>query len=67
VSTTGADGWALFDQKTNKPNPKGTYTINVTDVTKTGATYDPGANVKDSHQFSLVDTLAASMKVRTVK
>ena len=68
--TTGADGWAMFSQKTNKPNAKGTYTINVTDVAKSGATYDPGANVKDSHQFSLVDTLAASAsstKIRTVR
>jgi hypothetical protein len=53
TATTGSDGWALFSQKSQKPNPTGTYTINVTNVVKTGVTYDPNANGKDSHQFLL--------------
>jgi hypothetical protein len=53
VETTGADGWAYFSQRTLKPNPLGTYTIYVIDVTKSGATYDPNQNVKDYHQFTL--------------
>jgi len=52
-STTGPDGWALFSQKSNKPNPKGPYTINVTNVAKTDVIYRPGTNVKDSHVFTL--------------
>jgi hypothetical protein len=52
-SDTGADGWAYFDKKTLQNNPLGVYTIDVTNVVKSGATYDAGANVKDSHQFTL--------------
>jgi hypothetical protein len=51
--TTGADGWAYFQRKTQPPNPLGTYTINVTNVTLEGATYNPSANIKDSHQYQL--------------
>jgi len=51
--TTDADGWAYFSQKTAPPSPKGTYTVTVTNVTKDGATYDPSANVKDTHQCEL--------------
>jgi hypothetical protein len=52
-ATTGTDGWALFSKKSNGNNPLGTYTINVTNVTKTGATYNPSANVKSSTTFVL--------------
>jgi sialate O-acetylesterase len=52
-SDTGADGWALFSKTTNPAAPSGLHTINVTGVTKSGATYDPNANVKDTHQFEL--------------
>jgi hypothetical protein len=48
TSTTGADGWALFNKSTLSNSPTGTYTINVTGVTQTGATYNPAANVKSS-------------------
>jgi hypothetical protein len=48
TAPTGADGWALFSMNTVKNNATGTYTINVTGVSKSGATYDPGANVKSS-------------------
>jgi hypothetical protein len=50
---TGADGWALFSLKSAPSNKTGVYTINVTNVVKAGATYDPGANVKSSCQFTL--------------
>ena len=53
TATTGADGWALFSMNTVKNNATGTYTINVTGVSKSGATYDPGANVKSSTTFVL--------------
>jgi hypothetical protein len=52
-STTGPDGWALFEKRTTKVQPKGRYTVNVTDVVLAGATYNPAANVKDSHQFDV--------------
>jgi len=53
TSPTGADGWALFSKSTKGPDPAGTWTINVTNVTKTGATYDPAANVESSTTFTL--------------
>lgn len=53
TATTGADGWALSNIGTVNSSPLGTYTINITNVTKTGATYDPGANVKSSTTFVL--------------
>jgi uncharacterized protein YfaS (alpha-2-macroglobulin family) len=53
TATTGADGWALFSMNTVKNNATGTYTINVTGVSKSGATYNPGANVKSSTTFVL--------------
>jgi len=53
TSTTGADGWALFSKSTLSNSQTGTYTINVTGVTKTGVTYDPAANVKSSITFTL--------------
>lgn len=51
TQTTNASGWALFTKATQNNNAKGTYTINVTSVTKTGATYNPSANVKSSTTF----------------
>jgi len=48
TSATGADGWALFNKSTLSNSQTGTYTINVTGVTKTGVTYDPAANVMSS-------------------
>jgi sialate O-acetylesterase len=51
--TTGANGWALFSKGTTKPQQKGTYHVDVTDVTKSGATYNPAANVKDVHYFEV--------------
>ena len=53
TATTGADGWALFTKTTTKSQAKGLYTINVTNVTKTGATYNAGANVKSSTTFTI--------------
>jgi hypothetical protein len=53
TNATGTGGWALFEKSTNPAAPTGVYTIYVTNVTKDGATYDPNANVKDSHQFTL--------------
>jgi hypothetical protein len=53
TATTGADGWALLSMNTVKNNATGTYTINVIGVSKSGATYDPGANVKSSTTFVL--------------
>jgi hypothetical protein len=53
ASTTGADGWALFEHPTGKPCPVGTHIAKVIDVAKTGETYDPASNVKDAHDFEL--------------
>ncbi len=53
TTTTDVEGWAYFNKKTKPPDPTGTYTIEVTLVTKDGATYDPNANVKDTHQYTL--------------
>jgi uncharacterized protein YfaS (alpha-2-macroglobulin family) len=53
TATTGTDGWALFSKASKNNNPLGTYTINVTSVTKSGATYNPSANVKSSTTFVL--------------
>ena len=51
--STGADGWVIMNKATLGSSPLGVYTINVTNVTKTGATYDPAANVKRSTTFTL--------------
>ena len=51
--TTGADGVAHFSKKTSGGDPLGTWTIAVTSVTKSGATYNPSANVKSSTTFVL--------------
>jgi hexosaminidase len=53
VLTTGADGWGLFNHSIQNNSPTGVYTINVTNVTKTGATYDAAANVKSSTTFTV--------------
>lgn len=52
-ATTGADGWALFSKKSSGGDPVGTWTIEVTNVTKAGWTYDPNANVKTETTFTL--------------
>jgi Right handed beta helix region len=53
TATTGADGWALTNIGTVNSSPLGTYTITITNVTKTSATYNPGANLKTSTTFVL--------------
>jgi hypothetical protein len=53
TATTGADGWVLTNIGTVNSSPLGTYTINITNVTKSGSTYDPGANLKSSTTFVL--------------
>jgi hypothetical protein len=53
TSTTGSDGWALFTKKSLNGQPTGTYTINVTNVTKSGAAYDPAANIRSSTTYTL--------------
>ncbi|HLY28449.1 MAG TPA: hypothetical protein VKQ72_19030, partial [Aggregatilineales bacterium] len=52
-ATTGSNGWALNTQNSVKNNPTGTYTINVTGVTLSGATYNASANVVSSTTFTL--------------
>jgi hypothetical protein len=51
--TTNSNGWALFSKSTQKSNAKGTYTINVTNVVKSGAVYNSAANIKSSTTFLL--------------
>jgi hypothetical protein len=51
-STTGADGWALFSRNA-RGDRRGTYTIRVTAVSKTGASFDPAANVQSVTTFTL--------------
>jgi len=53
TATTGADGWALFNQAATKRQMKGIYTINVTNVSKSLATYNREANVETSTTFTL--------------
>jgi uncharacterized protein YfaS (alpha-2-macroglobulin family) len=53
TSTTGADGWALVSKKSNRNQAAGTYTVRVTNVVKSGATYDASANLKTSTTFVL--------------
>jgi hypothetical protein len=51
---TDSTGWTpLWSKKTGNNYPIGTYTLNVTGVTKIGATYDPAANVISSTTFVL--------------
>ncbi|MFO8089954.1 MAG: glycoside hydrolase family 2 TIM barrel-domain containing protein, partial [Desulfatiglandaceae bacterium] len=53
TTTTDGDGWAYYNKKTKPPDPSGTYTIEVTSVTKEGAIYDPNSNIKETHQYTL--------------
>jgi hypothetical protein len=53
TATTGADGWALFSRAATKAQKKGLYAINIASVTRSGATYHPGANVRSSTTFTL--------------
>jgi sialate O-acetylesterase len=53
AATTGTDGWALFSKAVTKAQKKGLYTINVTNVAKSGAAYSPGANVRGWTTFTL--------------
>jgi len=53
TNPTGVDGFALYNYKSINSHPTGTYTLNVTAVSKSGATYDPAANVKSSTTFVL--------------
>lgn len=50
---TGADGVANFTKNILRSSPVGTWTISVTNVTKTGATYNASANVKTSTNFTV--------------
>jgi len=53
-ATTGADGWTtLMNWNTSQSVQPGTYSIKVTNVTKTGGVYDPGANVITQFFFSI--------------
>jgi hypothetical protein len=53
TATSGADGWALTNIGTVNKSLLGTYTISITNVTKTSVTYNPGANLKSSTTFIL--------------
>lgn len=50
---TGADGIAHFNQKIGPSNPTGLWTISVVNVVKSGATYNPSANVKTSTTYTI--------------
>ena len=52
-ATTDAQGWAQFSVATKNNTRTGTYTIRVNSVSKTGATYDPTANVRSSVTLTL--------------
>jgi hypothetical protein len=51
--TTGTDGWATFSKGTKGPDPTGTWSVTVYSVTRSGYTYDPNANAKTTHQFTM--------------
>ncbi|MGE5549536.1 MAG: fibronectin type III domain-containing protein [Bacteroidota bacterium] len=53
TNTTGPDGIASFNKKSNNSDPRGTCSITVTNVTLGGWTYDPGTNVKTTTNFTL--------------
>ncbi|MGE5529281.1 MAG: Ig-like domain-containing protein [Patescibacteria group bacterium] len=53
TKTTGTDGVAVFSKKTARTDPKGTWTIAVTDVVLSGWTYDPAANLETEITFTL--------------
>ena len=53
-STTDANGWATtYTQSLTRNSQSGKYTINVTNITKSGMVYDPSANVKASTTFNV--------------
>jgi hypothetical protein len=52
-AVTNADGWAFFSQATTTSWPKGAYSVQVTNVAKTGTTYDPAQNVGTPHAFTV--------------
>lgn len=52
AATTGADGWALFSRSAQN-DPVGTYTVQVTSVTRSEAGYDATADVKNSTTYTL--------------
>ena len=53
TGTTGADGIVTMSRGTNGSTRTGTHTLKVTNVTKSGWTYNPGANVKSETQFTI--------------
>ena len=53
TSTTDNQGIAEFSYRLNPKTPLGIYTINVTDVSLTGYTYDPNANVVSTLDFNV--------------
>ncbi|UJG40361.1 MAG: lamin tail domain-containing protein [Candidatus Heimdallarchaeum aukensis] len=53
TSTTDSQGIAEFSYRLSPRAPLGTYTINVTDVSLSGYTYDPTANVVSSVDFTV--------------
>jgi YVTN family beta-propeller protein len=53
TATTRTDGLALFSTSTKKNAARGVYTVRVSSITKSNATYDPGANMKTSATFTL--------------
>jgi hypothetical protein len=52
-AVTNTNGWAFFSQTTAPTWPTGPYSVQVTNVTKTGATYDPTQNVGTPHSFTV--------------
>ena len=52
TATSGTDGWATFSKKSARQDA-GSYTVTVSGVTATGATYDPSANTADSASFTI--------------
>jgi hypothetical protein len=55
-AVTGADGWTtLMSWNTSQAVKPGTYSIKVTNVTKTGGTYNAGANVVTQFFFSITN------------
>ncbi|HVG18486.1 MAG TPA: hypothetical protein VNI02_05485, partial [Blastocatellia bacterium] len=53
TSTSRADGWALFSTSTKNNSARGSYTVLINSVTKSGATYDARFNLKTSTTFTL--------------
>jgi hypothetical protein len=53
TNNTDAGGWAYFSQKTTNSWPTGSASVKVDTVTKSGATYNPAANVQTQHNFTI--------------